>query len=334
MRCVHLCKVFIKFERFVVQCRKTQSDLLYRRSSLNPAGAFAIIRQMETVCIFTPTYNRAYTLGTLFESLRQQSSQQFYWLIVDDGSTDDTESLVSQFSETSPFRIEYVKQKNGGKQRAHNTGVDHCESELFFCVDSDDVLTPFAVETILKAWDRYRDDASVAGLVGLCGHDMDTPLGTSMPKDVGTITFWDLYYKKGHKGDSAPIHRTEILKKYPFFVADGEKFMAETYVYHQIDQAYTLGVIDRVLIIREYLEDGYTHNVRKVTRQNPIGYKILKRMYIEYSDTLYLKFYNSILYLVGCRFSGTKRAVRDAPYPAIALLAYLPAVLLCKTVYR
>lgn len=305
-----------------------------RSGTLNPLDIFGIMQRMEDICIFTPTYNRAYTLEALFESLKQQTAQRFYWLIVDDGSTDDTESLVKRLTEESPFRIEYVKQENGGKQRAHNTGVERCESELFFCVDSDDTLAPNAIEAILGTWEKFHDNPSVAGVVGLCGKDSTTPLGTRMPQDVQTITFWDLYYKKGHKGDSAPVHRTSILKEYPFFIAENEKFIAETYVYHQIDQDYELGIIDGVLIVREYLEDGYTHNVRKVTKQNPIGYTILKRMYIEYSDTLYLKFYNSILYLVGCILSGTKHGVRNAPYRGIAALAYLPALLLCKTVYR
>ena len=163
---------------------------------------------------------------------------------------------------------------------------------------------------------------------------MNTPLGTGMPQSSGTITFWDLYYKKGHKGDSAVVHRTDVLRRYPFFVAEGEKFMAEPYVYHQIDQEYVLGIVDAVLIVREYLKDGYTYNIRRITKQNPVGYRILKRMYIEYSDTLYLKFYNSILYLVGCRLSGMKGGVKSAPYPLIAALAYLPAFFLCKTVYR
>ena len=289
---------------------------------------------MEDICIFTPTYNRAHTLILLFESLVGQNSQRFYWLVVDDGSTDETEALIKRFSLASPFRVVYVKQENGGKQRAYNTGVEHCESELFFCVDSDDVLVPSAVETILNAWEAYRADASVAGLVGLCGRDENTPLGTGMPQSSGTITFWDLYYKKGHKGDSAVVHRTDVLRRYPFFVAEGEKFMAEPYVYHQIDQEYVLGIVDAVLIVREYLKDGYTYNIRRITKQNPVGYRILKRMYIEYSDTLYLKFYNSILYLVGCRLSGMKGGVKSAPYPLIAALAYLPAFFLCKTVYR
>lgn len=304
------------------------------KRTLNPPHPSCIMQPMEDICIFTPTYNRAYTLEALFESLKQQTSQRFYWLIVDDGSTDGTEALIERFKAANPFRIEYERQANGGKQRAHNTGVARCESELFFCVDSDDTLTPNAVETILDAWKTFRSDPSVAGIVGLCGKDGIAPLGTRMPQNVRTTTFWDLYYKRGHKGDSALVHRTSILKEFPFFVAENEKFMAEPFVYHQIDQTYTLGVVDRILIVREYLDDGYTRNVRETTKQNPVGYMTLKRMYIGYSDTFGLKFYNSVLYLVGCMLSKTKHGVSDAPHRGIAALAYLPALLLCKTVYR
>lgn len=289
---------------------------------------------MEQLCIFTPTYNRAYCLDNLYQSLANQKLQNFHWLIVDDGSTDNTETLVESFKRSASFPITYIKQKNSGKQRAHNTGVSSCESELFFCVDSDDILAPDATKIIAREWNSCKQDSSVAGIIGLCGSSSLTPLGTSMPKNVTRVTFWDLYYKFHHKGDSAPVYRTEILKQYPFEVAEGEKFIAEPYVFHQIDQHYDLRPVDSVFIIRRYLEDGYTSNVRKVTKENPLGYMKLKLMYIEYSDTLYLKFYNSILYQVGCILSGTKHGAEKSPCKLITRIAYLPALILTKTIYR
>lgn len=292
------------------------------------------IPSMEQLCVFTPTYNRAHTLRALFESLKAQSSGDFYWLVVDDGSTDATADLVRTMQSESPFRIEYAKQPNGGKQRAHNRGVELCESELFVCVDSDDTLVPDAVAQILSTWLDCRDDARVAGVVGLCGRTAETPLGSVMPPHVSYSTLWDLYYVHGHKGDTVCAHRVDVLRRFPFKVASGEKFMAEPYVYHQIDQEYVLRLINRVLLVREYLPDGYTQNVRKVTKANPLGYMMLKRMYIGYSKTFRLKFVNSVLYLVGCRLSGTPHGVRSAPCPLIAALALLPAFVLTKTVYR
>ena len=185
---------------------------------------------MNDICIFTPTYNRAYRLPNLFESLKRQQCDNFCWLIVDDGSSDGTETLVRSFMENSLFPIRYVKQKNGGKARAHNTGVAHCESELFFCVDSDDELTPHALNELWDRWLEVRHDPNVAGLIGVYGKAIDEPLGTWMPDGIETTTMWDLYYKHKYKGDSAHIYRTDILRKYPFKVAEGEKFLAETYV--------------------------------------------------------------------------------------------------------
>lgn len=289
---------------------------------------------MEDICIFTPTYNRAYCLDELYRSLKAQHVQNFYWLVVDDGSSDSTQSLIERFQEEASFRIAYIKQENGGKQRAHNTGVSRCESKLFFCVDSDDILPPDATEKIQEAWRRCENDHRLAGIVGLCGSDETTPLGTSMPEDVESLTFWNLYYKYGHKGDTALVYRTEILQRFPFDVAEGEKFIAEPYVYHQIDQEFDLYPLNEVLIVREYLEDGYTSNVRKVTKNNPLGYMRLKLMYIGYSDTFYLQFYNSILYQVGCILSKTKNGASRSPHKVITALAYIPAWILTKTIYR
>lgn len=289
--------------------------------------------QPHTLCIFTPTYNRAGHLADLFKSLKQQDPD-FHWLIVDDGSPDNTEQVVASFKETSPFPITYIKQRNGGKQRAFNTAVDNCPNELLMCVDDDDLVPAGTVRAVLDEWDKYRDDETIAGMIGMCGKTATKPLRTSISPTLDRTTMWDLYYKHGHRGDTAHIHRTKILKQFPFDVEPDERFIGETYVFHQIDQHYELGVLHRILIVREYFPDGYTANVRKITRENPKGYTKLKRMYVEYADTAPLKYYETILYLVGCHFAKRQKAIRTAPSPIFAALAWIPAKALCYTVYR
>lgn len=286
------------------------------------------------LCIFTPTYNRAYCLSDLFESLCRQTTMRFEWLIVDDGSTDNTQELVNSFQTKGQFPITYIKQDNGGKQRAFNTGVQHCKSELFMCVDSDDTVPADMVITILDKWSEVHNDPTIAGVIGMDGKDAATPLETSFPQGLQFTTMWDLYYKHHHKGDVAVAHRIDILKQYPFDVAPNEKFIAETYVFHQIDQHYKLAVIPKILIIANYRNDGYSANVRKVTRENPVGYMKLKRMYVEYADTWWLRFYETILYMVGCHFAHQNNAIKNAPYRFLAIMAWLPAQILCHTVYR
>lgn len=287
------------------------------------------------MCVFTPTYNRAYCLSSLFASLCRQTVSNFNWLIVDDGSTDETEELIERFMEVSFFPITYIKQQNGGKQRAHNCGVNASNSELFICVDSDDKLVDSALQEVWNCWQKNKSNNKVAGIIALQGSAEGVPHGTKMPEGLKLTTMWDLYYKYKHKGDTVHIYRTDILKKYPFEVEEGEKFIAETYVYHQIDQKYLLAVLPSVIYVSEYLNDGYTKNVRKVTRENPRGYSKLKRLFITYSHTPDLIIKNTILYMVGCMLaSDVSRGIKEAPYRWLAILVMPLSYVLCKTIYR
>ena len=285
--------------------------------------------------IFTPTYNRGYIIGKLYESLLVQTCKDFCWMVVDDGSTDDTRSVIEGFIAEGKLDITYLYQENGGKQRAHNTGVEACETELFFCVDSDDTLVPTAVEDVLDLWGRRGGDPNIAGIIAMRGRSETEPMGTWFPEGLETTTMWDLYYKLHHKGDTALIYRTDILREYPYDVAPGEKFIAETYVYHRIDQRYQLAVLPKIIWICEYLPDGYTAHVREVTRNNPIGYMRLKRDYIDYADSFGIKAQSTALYLVGAYFAGCFwKAYRELPNRVMATLALPVALVLVKTVYR
>ena len=294
------------------------------------------MRKMNDICIFTPTYNRAYRLGNLFESLKRQDSGEAFvrFAGVQLYVRLHGEKLVQipcqrEFSRRDLFNAGGA---HGGKARAHNTGVEHCDSELFFCVDSDDELTPHALKNVWSRWLEVRNNPGVAGIIGVYGKTSDEPLGTWMPDGVEFSTMWDLYYKLKYKGDSAHIYRTDILRRFPFKVAEGEKFIAETYVYHQIDQEYTLATL---IVVAESLPDGYSKNFPKLTRENPVGYHTLKRLYINYADDFFLKYESSILYMVGHMLANTtKEGIDDAPHKPLALLACPPAWLLCKTVFK
>ena len=195
---------------------------------------------MATVCVFTPTYNRAYILPKLYESLVAQTSRDFSWLVVDDGSTDGTAALVRGWQAKGLVPITYLHQENGGKQRATNMGMEHCEDELFFVVDSDDHLVPTAIEQIIDVWQHARGDVSLAGIVALRGSDEETPLGTHMPAGVTRVKMWDLLHKHHFKGDTSLINRTAIVRRHPYEVAPGEKFVAESMAFFAIDDDYDM----------------------------------------------------------------------------------------------
>ena len=113
--------------------------------------------------ILTPTYNRETQLKALFQSLRSQTVEDFEWLIIDDGSSDNTKDVVEEFRNNAQFEIKYIYKENGGKHTALNVGIRDIDSDLTFIVDSDDTLTPNAVETILKYHDQYKNEKNLCG---------------------------------------------------------------------------------------------------------------------------------------------------------------------------
>lgn len=281
----------------------------------------------KRLTVFTPTYNRAYILEQAYKSLINQTNKSFVWLIVDDGSTDNTESLVKEWIKEDKIEIKYYKQKNGGKQRAYNKAIKLTNSELFICLDSDDYFTEYAIEILLNSWEKIKDMNKVAGIIALRGLNEKNPIGTYMPQNVTFSTLRGLYDKYGFKGDTALLYRTKILKKFPFKVAEGEKFIGEDYVYDQIDQNYEMYLLNEIIYICEYLDDGYTSNVRKLIRNNPKSYMLLNKQKINFSDNIKSKFINTVKYLVGGILNKERNLIKNSPNKILAFLAFLPAYL-------
>ena len=291
-------------------------------------------RSVSTFCIFTPTYNRASTLPRLYESLVNQTYKDFTWLIIDDGSTDDTRDLINQFAETDNIQIRYIKTRNQGKSRALNRAAALCEDELFFCVDSDDWLPANSLELLNAAWQECKHDPSVAGIAALKSLDGATPIGTNMPVATRTSNAWDLYNKWKFKGDAAFIFRSEVYSQYPSPIIPGEKFFSEGYVHYEIGKSYSLFLLDRIVYLAEYQDNGYSKNVRMLARNNPIGYTMAKRQCVELSKTPYQKLYNSILYVVGSKLCNDNNFIRNAPNRLYAIISIPFALILLNTEFK
>ena len=206
--------------------------------------------------VFTPAYNRAHTLPRTYESLCRQKCKQFIWLIVDDGSTDNTAELVKGWqSHSNGFPIRYIYKENGGMHTAHNTAYDNIDTELNVCIDSDDMLADNAVELILNKWHEVKDKG-FAGIIGLDADFNGNIIGKSFPQDM-TETTLSGYYAAGGSGDKKLVYRTDVIKAYPPYpVFSGEKYVALAYKYLLIDQDYKLAVLNQTLCNVEYQPDG------------------------------------------------------------------------------
>lgn len=237
--------------------------------------------------IFTPTYNREYTLPKLYEDLKNQTYKNFEWLIVDDGSTDNTEKLISEFLKEDILNIRYIKKENGGKHTAINLGVKEANGEFFFIVDSDDGLMSNSMELVMQEWNKIDNKEEFCGVVGLCSKMEDgKTLGTEIPKEHLIAHFAELYYKFGVKGDKTIVFLTDILKKYPFPEREGIKFLPESVVWYEISKYYKVTCINKPMIIREYLEDGLTKNILK---KNALKGRALEYLYLTNQNTYPIK---------------------------------------------
>lgn len=223
------------------------------------------------ITVFTPTYNRINELERLHLSLISQTDSRFEWLIVDDGSTDDTENIVASWLDTSPFSIRYIKQPNSGKHVAHNHGAAAASGEYFICVDSDDWLEPNAVETILHDITALDTEE---GLLYPRLHPKQTALDTWFPDGVDKIELADMRMKYGLVIETAIVFNTDVLRRHPFPVVQGERFMPEGSAYYDFVAPELFCVHDEPFYRSEYLEEGLTKNIWKNWYANPAGVRM------------------------------------------------------------
>lgn len=240
---------------------------------------------METtyITILTPTYNREETLPRLYNSLKKQTNYNFEWIIVDDGSIDNTELLINNWNkEKNEFKIIYVKKENGGKHTAINKGLEIANGKLTFIVDSDDYLTNDAIEKILQKEKIIKDhDKKFAGIAFNKGYAKENIVGTTFIGEFVDAT--SLERKKYNiNGDKAEIFYTDILKKNKFPEFQGEKFITEALVWNRIArQGYKLRWFQDIIYVCEYREDGLTKKGDSRFKDSPKGLLLYIQEYIQ-----------------------------------------------------
>lgn len=221
------------------------------------------------ISIFTPTYNRAHLLKRLYNSLLSQKLQNFEWIIVDDGSVDNTAEVVNAFIVENKIPVTYYKKENGGKHRAINKGVQLAKGELFFIVDSDDYLTDNATALINDYYFLIKNREDLAGVSFRRGESNTKYIGTQKTFVDFEATALEFRYKCKMKGDMAEVFKTKILKQYPFPEIMGEKFCTEGLIWSRIALKYKLLWTSKIIYIGEYLQGGLTDNSYSSRKKAP-----------------------------------------------------------------
>ena len=239
--------------------------------------------------VFTPTYNRAYILKNLYNSLQRQVYYGFEWLIIDDGSTDLTEQLVQRWkNESNFFPIRYYKQENSGKCCAINRALDLAQGELFFVVDSDDYLTDDALKKLAEWEDSLPDKSMYCGVSGNLGLSEEETLNYQFPDGFLDGDFFDRY--RCADGERAFAFYTHIHRQYKYPVFSDEKFMTEAVAYNRMaHDGYKMRYYNDIICIYEYQEDGLTKSGDQIFLSNPKGYGLWLRERDEFMGTSAMK---------------------------------------------
>ena len=209
------------------------------------------------ITLFTPTYNRVHLLSRLYNSILMQDVIDVEWLIVDDGSIDDTEALIENFKKEGIINIRYYKKSNGGKHTAINFGLQYAKGELFFIIDSDDVLAENALKIIKTHYQSIKNNDKICGIVGLSQYiDKQEIVGDYFLKNDWEVSFADIYLKYHLKGDKTVAFKTEVLRKYSFPEKQRIRFVFEAVVWHEMSKKYNVLALNKIVQFVEYQKSG------------------------------------------------------------------------------
>ncbi len=276
-----------------------------------------------SITVFTPTFNRAYCLQRAYDSLCRQTSKDFEWLIVDDGSEDNTADLVQKWKNEQKISIRYIKQKNQGMHGAHNTAFRNINTELCLCLDSDDMLTDDCVEFVLTFWAEHSDQHyQVAGFIALDAYISGGVIGTRFPENIKIAHENWLRETQGVRGDKKIVFRTKVAQEAPEYpIFSDEKYGSMAYKNQFIDAKYPWLIVNRVIYLVEYMEDGSSRNMFKQYKRNLKGWDVARKSSMRYSLTQKRKFTECIHYVSNSIFLCKWNFVLDSPLKIFTVLA-------------
>ena len=246
------------------------------------------------ITVFTPTYNRAYIIENLYRSLQAQTFHDFEWLVIDDGSADNTKVLFDSWVEDgNAFPIRYYYENNKGKMKEINRALDLARGDLFFTVDSDDVLTKDALEKIHEWETTIPKDGKYCGLAGNCGYTCTESHNPQLPGNYYDASLFQRY--RNEKGewigaDRAWVFYTDIYQKYKFPEFENEKFIAEAVSWNRMAQdKLKIRCFNDIIYLFQHQESGYTASMSQTLIKSPKGYGLWKAELMEFQKYSFIQ---------------------------------------------
>lgn len=277
---------------------------------------------MPVLTVFTPAYNRDYSIHLCYESLCRQTCKDFIWLVVDDGSSDNTSELIKEWQKKdNGFEIRYIYKENGGMHTAHNTAYENIDTELNVCIDSDDYMTDNAVELIIDCWEKHGSN-EYAGIIALDIESKNNQvIGTELPDNRKSISTTD-FYEQGGLGDKKFIYRTDVINSVPEYpVFEGEKYVSLGYKYTLIAQNYEMIILNKPVCVVEYRDDGSSLNMLNQYKNNPRGFAFIRKVHMKYNKSQKRNFIENIHYVSSSLFIKNKNFIEESPMKGMTIAA-------------
>lgn len=290
------------------------------------------------ISVLTATYNRGDLLKNLYDSLVENSEYEvdLEWLIMDDGSEDNTKQVVKKFKEQKKIEIRYFDQENRGKMTAINNLVKEATGDLIIECDSDDYFSPNAFKIIKMQYDRNKEK-DVYALCFLKYDQNGNNMGNLFKKEKTTM--FDLYFKEGETGEKALVFYADIRKQYKHELEKNEKFVTEARMYHKMDLRYKMLCVNEPIMICEYQKDGYSKNILKEFKENPYGYyEYFKEILLqgEKGITLKKRIYTIKHYILFTKLANKSKAlknIKSVKDKILYCILYIPGMIKIKIKY-
>ena len=292
------------------------------------------LKNAPLITVFTATYNRGHLIQRIYQSLLRQKEFNFEWLVIDDGSQDQTEYLFNDWtSRDNPFEVRYYKQENRGLIRTLNRGIELARGEYFAKIDSDDYVVDDYTTNISKWVASLENSTSLYAVSGVRVTPDGIPLKgkwPDIPRELGFVDATDLERAAYDlDADMCEAWRTDVLRNYPFPVWNGEKFAPEQIVFNQIAlDGYKIRWYPVAMSICEYQEGGLTKGARKLEIQNPMGYAMMYNHKLKYDIPLAQKLRCAMQCTALSIVGRNPQYILQTNLPIAAIATLFPGVLL------
>lgn len=292
------------------------------------------------ISVLTPTFNRAHLLDKLYASLLINSNNcmgcQIEWLIMDDGSTDNTRRVVEEYSKEAMVNVKYFYQENQGKMVAINNLVKKATGDLIIECDSDDFFTKDAFKIIIQSLKECKDMSDTYALVFLKYTKDGKNMGNEFLEDNYQSTMFSLYFKEGITGEKALVYNAGIRKNFEYELENNEKFITEARLHHKMDLEKTVRCFNKPIMICEYQKEGYTRNINKLFKESPYGYyRYFKEIFeqdmhgVTFKKRMYV-YKHYILFSILTKQKHAIRNVKGIINKIIVTLLYIPGKVATK----